>query len=126
MRIELHLNRPSLIICKQMRPKSGSECFAQGRDLWGEVKARNKKVSDLQSLHKTTSDNLECHMVARIWQKLLYNLEVFCSVINFPDDISSSSPCAFQRSSRLPVTVSQLILFFTSAFSTILHKDLYF
>lgn len=65
-------------------------------------------------------------MVARIWQKLLYNLEVFCSVINFPDDISSSSPCAFQRSSRLSVTVSQLILFFTRAFSKILHEDLYF
>lgn len=65
-------------------------------------------------------------MVATIWQRLLYNLEAFCLVINFPHDIPSSSPRAFQRSSGLSVTVSQLILFSTHPFSKILHRDLYF
>lgn len=61
-----------------------------------------------------------------IWQKLLYNLEVFCLAINSPHDISSSSPGAFHRTSKLPAAVSQLILFFTHAFSKTQYKDLYF
>lgn len=100
--------------------------LCKAEDLWGKVKARNEKVPDPHSVHETTSDNLECHMVAMIRQSLLHNLKVFRLAINFPHDVFSCSPCAFQRSLGLPATVSQLILFFICAFSKIIHEHLLF
>lgn len=65
-------------------------------------------------------------MVAMTWQSRLPNLEVFCLAINFPHDVFSCFPSAFQRSLGLPAAASQLIIFFTCALGKITHEHLLF